>query len=301
MSNQDIIFSIVIPTFNRAKLLKRCLDSILAQSYQNWEAIIVDNYSEDNTEEIVMAYHDDRIKYIKNHNYGVIAVSRNKALDMASGKYICFLDSDDYWFSNKLETILPYMKSYDLVYHDYTSNLKRTRPFQKVGSHFYEVKEPTIEYVLKRSDPFSPSCTCVKAEAIGNTRFSEDKELFAVEDYDFFLQLLMKGITVKKINLCLAFYDMETGVSHSRLRINRDRKVFAKYLPFIKNAEDKRDVLKQYMRRKAGYYYSICDYKKAIHYFKISATSHAGKVKKDSLLAILKCYIFILFNKQVNS
>ena len=70
-------FSIVIPTYNRATLIRRCLDSVIVQTYTNWEAIIVDNFSEDNTEEIVLSYKDDRIKFIKNHNYGVISVSRN--------------------------------------------------------------------------------------------------------------------------------------------------------------------------------------------------------------------------------
>ena len=60
-------FSIVIPTYNRGNLIGRCIDSIISQTYTNWEAIIVDNYSEDNTEEIVMSYNDERIRFIKNH------------------------------------------------------------------------------------------------------------------------------------------------------------------------------------------------------------------------------------------
>ena len=104
------LFSIVIPTYNRGNLIGRCIDSIIAQTYTNWEAIIVDNYSDDNTEEVVLSYKDDRIRFIKNHNYGVIAVSRNKALDMAKGDWICFLDSDDAWFPNKLQEIKNYLK-----------------------------------------------------------------------------------------------------------------------------------------------------------------------------------------------
>ena len=61
-------FSIVIPTYNRGDLIGRCLDSIISQTYTNWEAIIVDNFSEDNTEQVVLSYQDDRIRFIKNHN-----------------------------------------------------------------------------------------------------------------------------------------------------------------------------------------------------------------------------------------
>ena len=73
MASNEILFSIVIPTYNRANLIKRCIESVINQTYQNWEAIIVDNYSEDNTEEIVSSFNDERIRFYKNHNYGVIA------------------------------------------------------------------------------------------------------------------------------------------------------------------------------------------------------------------------------------
>ena len=120
-------FSIIIPTYNRATLLKRCLESVIGQTYPNWEAIVVDNYSEDNTEEVVKNFNDNRIKYLKNHNYGIIAISRNKAIDIASGDWICFLDSDDCWYENKLEIMLNYVHDYDLIYHGYRKNIKRTK------------------------------------------------------------------------------------------------------------------------------------------------------------------------------
>ena len=115
MASNEILFSIVIPTYNRANLIKRCIESVINQTYQNWEAIIVDNYSEDNTEEIVSSFNDERIRFYKNHNYGVISVSRNFALDNSNGHWICFLDSDDSWASDKLEQILPYLNHFDIV------------------------------------------------------------------------------------------------------------------------------------------------------------------------------------------
>lgn len=65
MASNEILFSIVIPTYNRANLIKRCIESVINQTYQNWEAIIVDNYSEDNTEEIVSSFNDERIRFYK--------------------------------------------------------------------------------------------------------------------------------------------------------------------------------------------------------------------------------------------
>ena len=77
------IFSVIIPTYNRAGLLKRCIESVLAQTFSDWEAIVVDNYSEDNTEEVANSFNDPRIVYVKNHNYGVISVSRNKGIELS--------------------------------------------------------------------------------------------------------------------------------------------------------------------------------------------------------------------------
>lgn len=205
MASNEILFSIVIPTYNRANLIKRCIESVINQTYQNWEAIIVDNYSEDNTEEIVSSFNDERIRFYKNHNYGVISVSRNFALDNSNGHWICFLDSDDSWASDKLEQILPYLNHFDIVYHGYVSNMSGMKLFGKSKRLFYTVKEPTVSYVLQRGDPFNPTCTAVLKSFIGDVRFSEDRALYAIEDYDFFLQLLMKNPRVKHLKKYLAF------------------------------------------------------------------------------------------------
>lgn len=115
MASNEILFSIVIPTYNRANLIKRCIESVINQTYQNWEAIIVDNYSEDNTEEIVSSFNDERIRFYKNHNYGVISVSRNFALDNSNGHWICFLDSDDsLGHPISWNKFLPYLNHFDI-------------------------------------------------------------------------------------------------------------------------------------------------------------------------------------------
>ena len=94
--------SIIIPTFNRAKLLARSLRSILNQNYEEWEVIIIDNFSEDNTEQIIRGFKNKKIIYKKFHNNGSIAKSRNEAIKISTGNYIAFLDSDDWWKPYKL-------------------------------------------------------------------------------------------------------------------------------------------------------------------------------------------------------
>lgn len=284
------LFSIVIPTYNRAELLKRCLDSVIAQTVQDWEAIVVDNYSEDNTEEVVNSFHDSRISYLKNHNYGVIAVSRNKALDLVKGQYVCFLDSDDAWYPNKLETILPYMRKCDLVYHGYRKNIQRTSIFQHINWFPYDVKEPTVEYVIQRGDPFSPSCTCVSAKAIGKTRFDESKDLFAVEDYDFFLQLLNKGITVKFIKKALTLYDM-SGCSHVKEATDRDKILFAKWENSVTESA-KKEFLLNLKYRDACYYHSRGEFLVAMDYYKQASKTKIMNNKYQAIKSYFKCLLF---------
>src|SRR5688572_10357134 len=101
--------SIVIPTYNRAHLISRAIHSVLNQTFQSWELIIVDDGSTDNTEEIMGGFvADSRIKYYRKSNSGA-AESRNVGVQKASGKYITFLDSDDEadpsWLEKMLRTL----------------------------------------------------------------------------------------------------------------------------------------------------------------------------------------------------
>lgn len=109
MSEQ--LVSIITPTYNCAKFIARTLDSVQAQTYKNWEMIIVDDCSQDNTKEIVEEYikNDPRIKYhLLEENSGA-AVARTKAMKLANGVYMAFLDSDDIWTSDKLERQIKWM------------------------------------------------------------------------------------------------------------------------------------------------------------------------------------------------
>ena len=112
------LISIITPTYNCANFIGETIDSVLAQTYSNWEMIIVDDCSTDNTEEIVNNYSnsDKRIKYYKLDNNSGAAVSRTKAMELANGQYMAFLDSDDLWYPNKLEYQINYMKKNNYMY-----------------------------------------------------------------------------------------------------------------------------------------------------------------------------------------
>lgn len=113
--------SIITPTYNCGKYIGETIESVIAQTYQNWEMIIVDDCSTDYTNSVVDNYKDKRIKYIKNAVNCGAAATRNRALKEAQGEWIAFLDSDDLWFSDKLEKQVSFMKSnnYFFSYHNF--------------------------------------------------------------------------------------------------------------------------------------------------------------------------------------
>lgn len=106
------LISIITPTYNCGNFIEETIQSVLNQTYTNWEMIIVDDCSSDNTKEIVEKYveFDSRIKYFLLENNSGAAISRTKAMGLANGNYIAFLDSDDLWLPNKLESQLKFMK-----------------------------------------------------------------------------------------------------------------------------------------------------------------------------------------------
>lgn len=104
------LVSIIMPTYNCAKFINETIKSVLNQTYENWELVIVDDCSNDNTEEVVASFNDKRIKYHRLEKNSGAAVARTTAMKMATGNYMAFLDSDDLWKDNKLEKQLEFMK-----------------------------------------------------------------------------------------------------------------------------------------------------------------------------------------------
>jgi len=103
--------SIVVTTFNRVDFLSETIDSILGQTYTDFEIIIVDNMSKDGTEEYVTSLGDPRIRYYRNANKGIIAVNRNLGIQMSRGKYIALCDDDDLWVTDKLHKQISIMET----------------------------------------------------------------------------------------------------------------------------------------------------------------------------------------------
>ena len=115
------LVSIIMPSYNTGGYIKNSIESVLAQTYENWELIIVDDCSTDDTDSIVGQFSDKRIRYLKNEKNSGAAISRNYALREAKGRWIAFLDSDDLWLPEKLEKQIAFMENngYSFSYTDY--------------------------------------------------------------------------------------------------------------------------------------------------------------------------------------
>ena len=122
--------SIIMPTYNCGRFIDESIRSVLAQTYKDWELIIVDDCSTDNTAEIVGQYTDPRIRYMRNERNMGAALTRNRALREAKGRYIAFLDSDDLWLPEKLEKQIAFMEQngYAFTYHEYTEIDEASKP-----------------------------------------------------------------------------------------------------------------------------------------------------------------------------
>ena len=118
-SKSTPLVSVIIPTYNHANFLGKALESVIHQTYNNWEAIVIDNHSTDETNKVIDKFKDSRIQYFKISNDGIIAKSRNFGINVAKGDWIAFLDSDDWWTSDKLENCIENANNQvDLIYHD---------------------------------------------------------------------------------------------------------------------------------------------------------------------------------------
>lgn len=110
------LVSIIMPSYNTARFIKDSIDSVLNQTYRNWELIIIDDCSTDESISIIKNINDKRIILLENQENSGAAVSRNYGLRKANGKYIAFLDSDDLWLPEKLENQIRFMESNNYVF-----------------------------------------------------------------------------------------------------------------------------------------------------------------------------------------
>jgi len=206
---KKIIFSVIIPTYNRVEKLKKAINSVTNQTYKNWEIIIVDNHSKDGTKKMVKNYNNIKIKIFLIKNNGIIAKSRNLGIKKSKGKYLAFLDSDDYWHPNKLRECHNFLKKNNkakLIYHNMFIQRKSDQKLFKKVSFFRKVKNPTKNDLIKNGPAFPTSSVVIEKKIFKKINFfNENKNLIAWEDYDAWLRLSQISSHFYEIKKTLGF------------------------------------------------------------------------------------------------
>lgn len=212
---KDLV-SIIMPSYNTAKYITESINSVIRQTYENWELIIVDDCSNDNTEEIVNSFlRDERIKYFKNERNSGAAISRNKALREAKGRWIAFLDSDDLWGPEKLEKQINFMEK-----NNYFFSYSYYQEIDEQGKNLgIEIQGPKKITKFGMYNYCWPGCLTVMYDTkkIGLIQI---KDIRKNNDYAMWLKI------IKKVNCylypySLAFYRKRSGSisNHSYIKL----------------------------------------------------------------------------------
>mgnify|MGYP001258432358 CR=1 FL=1 len=213
--NNNPVVSIILPTFNREKEIIKAINSVINQTVKNWELVIVDNYSEDNTEYLVNSLNDPRIRFYKVRNNGLISLSRNFGIKKSNGKYIAFLDSDDWWIKDKLERSLNILNDgYDFVYHDLTLSPVRLRLFNKKTVGVWDLKSPVKKHLLELGNPIPCSSVVTKKSLIRKVKyFNQSKQLITMEDFDLWIRISEHTENFFCINQPMGYYKLDSNES----------------------------------------------------------------------------------------
>ncbi len=237
------LISVIVPCYNQAQYLDECLQSVLDQTYQNWECIIVNDGSPDDTEQISKKWteKDVRFKYFKKNNGG-LSSARNFGIEHSQGEFILPLDSDDCISDNYLEDCIHEITQYNDIKVIYGKG-------QFFGEKNGEWILPKYSFdELKRINIIFCSAVFRKSDWLLNKGYDE-KMKYGLEDWEFWLNLMKRGGEARQIHSCTFFYRIKGG---SMLRSLNDTQIHYLYKHvFCKHKElyDFNPIYEHYLRK----------------------------------------------------
>ena len=188
MKNSELV-SIVVNCYNGEKYLRACIESVLDQSYQNFELIFWDNNSTDQSKNIIQSYQDKRIRYFYSENHTTLYQARNLSLKECKGDFVCFLDVDDYFLKNKIEQQLLYFNdqkvgvvysNYYRFYEDINKKKLLTKRLLPSGN--------LTQYILEESQ-ISFMTVMIRKKSLDSLEFNFDQKYSILGDYDLLYRL----------------------------------------------------------------------------------------------------------------
>lgn len=203
MSKSAVLVSIVMPAYNCEKYIVDAINSVLAQTYQNWELLVLDDGSKDNTLQIINEFgkKDSRVRPLQNEKNMGVSATRNKGIDLATGDWIAFLDSDDLWEPSKLEKQLKVanVQSAEFLFTGSSYINEEGELFKGI----FEVPERVTYKKLRKHNVISCSSVLVKKKYFKNIKMEKDD---IHEDYAVWLRILKLGVTAYGLNEPLLVY-----------------------------------------------------------------------------------------------
>ena len=220
-SKEKYFVDIILPNYNKGEYLTEAINSVIEQTFKNWNLFIIDDNSNDNSKKIISSYKKE------NNNITVVYLPKNKGVSfcrnlgirMSNSKYVSFIDSDDYWYKNKLQEQIFFMEkfNYGFTYSDYT-------PFVLKNNKKVFMKKAIVPNSFNfdqfiNNTSIAMSSIIIKRSVIGTTRFRKIK---ICEDYFFKCEIFKKGNIATKYNKNTSFY----RISNNSLQSNKLRNLY---------------------------------------------------------------------------
>tara|TARA_Y100000589_G_C27096677_1_gene606257 strand:- start:221 stop:1171 length:951 start_codon:yes stop_codon:yes gene_type:complete len=234
MNSSKVFFSVIIPCFNVEDTINTTINSVLNQDFIQYEIIAVNDGSNDKTSEILNSHNKDNLVKVINQKNKGLGAARNAGIKHATGEYICLLDADDIWTSNKLSKIYSFIKK------NSSKIISNDEIILEEKYLFYLRNKPpkNLSNLLLIGNSLSPSAMTINKNIFKELGyFKEDKNYLGVEDWDFWIRLLQYDKKISHVNLPLGIYrrDIQNMSKSSRFnkRILKLYKIKSKYFQSI--------------------------------------------------------------------
>lgn len=223
------LISVVLPVYNAEQYVKDTIKSILIQSYQNFELIIINDGSTDNSEEYIVQFKDTRIKYIKNEKNLKLIQTLNLGLSVAKGKYIARIDADDIALPNRFEKQIDFLEN-NLEY-GIVGSFAETFGSKKEKLTFVQ-EDLEIRFALLTHNPFVHSSVMIRNQILIKNKLSFDLNQLHVEDYDLWIKILKysKGKILPDILIKYRIHESQISVVHNNIQEINTKKIQKYYL-----------------------------------------------------------------------
>lgn len=293
-----MLFSVIIPTYNRKNLLKKAINSIINQSINNWELIIIDNFSNDGTEDMVNSFDNPKISFHKLLRTGLVSKSVNLGIKKAKGEWICFLDSDDTYYPDKLKICKNIIDNndIDLIFHDLCIVYKNKKFLRKIikGNFF---KDSVLKEILIYGCSIGESSVIVKKDRLLDVNLvSEDISLSQTYDLDLWLKLSTITNKFYYIPQVLGSYLIHDD-NFQEKNVDISVKEFLTMSPFLNNLtlSEKKKFDGRLAYKSSRFFYNNSHYNKSLQKAICALKKGTIKIKFLSSITIIQNYIKKLF------